>query len=199
MDRAVDPLTTVGLATHALTCAVVNSKAGLGAHWAKAAPRAAIARWGRASLATDVGPRNNSLVERNRGSNPCPLAAVVASVLALRHDLRNGSTSISGGPPSVAMPSTNVRTSHSGRGRFGRIHELLRQLRASNTANAAFADDMEREVEALSSRRAFGLNFERHTPEEVENLAARCAQAIRCTSCRPAAHCRRLPTRGCGA
>ena len=51
---------------------------------------------------------------------------------------------------------------------MARIHELLRQLRASNTANAAFADDMEREVEALSSRRAFGLNFERHTPEEVE-------------------------------
>ena len=48
------------------------------------------------------------------------------------------------------------------------IHELLRQLRASSPANAAFADDMEREVDALSNRRAFGLNFERHTPEEVE-------------------------------
>ena len=55
---------------------------------------------------------------------------------------------------------------------MARIHELLRQLRASSPANAAFADDVEREVDALSSRRAFGLNFERHTPEEVE-LAGR--------------------------
>jgi adenine-specific DNA-methyltransferase len=51
---------------------------------------------------------------------------------------------------------------------LARIHELLRQLRASNTANAAIADDIERELDALSNRRAFGLNFERHTPEEVE-------------------------------
>ena len=50
---------------------------------------------------------------------------------------------------------------------MARIHELLRQ-RESNTANAAFADDIEREFDALSSRRAFGLNFERHRPEEVD-------------------------------
>ena len=51
---------------------------------------------------------------------------------------------------------------------MARIHELLRQLRASSPGNTAFADDIEREVDALSNRRAFGLNFERHTPEEVE-------------------------------
>jgi adenine-specific DNA-methyltransferase len=65
--------------------------------------------------------------------------------------------------------ATNVRENHPlGGGALAHIHELLRQLRASSPANAAFADDMEREVDALSNRRAFGLNFERHTPEEVE-------------------------------
>lgn len=48
---------------------------------------------------------------------------------------------------------------------MARIHELLAQLRASAPALAA---DIEREVDALSDRRAFGLNFERHTPEAVE-------------------------------
>ncbi len=48
---------------------------------------------------------------------------------------------------------------------MARIHELLAQLRATSPAVAA---DIEREVEALADRRAFGLNFERHTPEAVE-------------------------------
>lgn len=48
---------------------------------------------------------------------------------------------------------------------MARIHELLGQLRASNPSLAA---EIEREVDALSERRAFGLNFERHTPEAVE-------------------------------
>ena len=48
---------------------------------------------------------------------------------------------------------------------MARIHELLRQLRLMN---AALADDIEREVDVLGARRAFGLNFERHTPEAVE-------------------------------
>lgn len=51
------------------------------------------------------------------------------------------------------------------RGMMARIHELLGQLRASNPSLAA---EIEREVDALSERRAFGLNFERHTPEAVE-------------------------------
>jgi adenine-specific DNA-methyltransferase len=46
-----------------------------------------------------------------------------------------------------------------------RIHELLAQLRATAPSLAA---DIEREVDALANRRAFGLNFERHTPEAVE-------------------------------
>lgn len=45
------------------------------------------------------------------------------------------------------------------------IHELIKQLRASNPA---LGDEIAREVEVLSQRRAFGLNFERHTPEAVE-------------------------------
>ena len=48
---------------------------------------------------------------------------------------------------------------------MARIHELLAQLRAAAPALAA---DIEREVDVLSDRRAFGLNFERHTPEAVE-------------------------------
>lgn len=48
---------------------------------------------------------------------------------------------------------------------MARIHELLAQLRTSAPALAA---DIEREVDVLADRRAFGLNFERHTPEAVE-------------------------------
>lgn len=45
------------------------------------------------------------------------------------------------------------------------IHDLIKQLRISNPA---LGDEIAREVEVLSQRRAFGLNFERHTPEAVE-------------------------------
>jgi adenine-specific DNA-methyltransferase len=48
---------------------------------------------------------------------------------------------------------------------MARIHELLAQLRASSPT---LASDIEREVDVLADRRAFGLNFERHTPEAVE-------------------------------
>lgn len=48
---------------------------------------------------------------------------------------------------------------------MARIHELIRQLRSTNEA---LANDIEREFDVLSDRRAFGLNFERHTPEVVE-------------------------------
>ena len=48
---------------------------------------------------------------------------------------------------------------------MSRINDLLRQLDASNPA---LAKDLRREVEALTDRRAFGLNFERHQPEAVE-------------------------------
>jgi adenine-specific DNA-methyltransferase len=46
-----------------------------------------------------------------------------------------------------------------------RIHDLIRQLAAQSPD---LARDLAREVDVLSERRAFGLNFERHTPEEVE-------------------------------
>jgi adenine-specific DNA-methyltransferase len=46
-----------------------------------------------------------------------------------------------------------------------RIHDLIRQVAAQSPD---LARDIEREVAVLSERRAFGLNFERHTPEEVE-------------------------------
>ncbi|MDD9943217.1 MAG: DNA methyltransferase [Myxococcales bacterium] len=48
---------------------------------------------------------------------------------------------------------------------MSRISDLLRELRAREPA---LARDLEREVNALSERRAFGLNFERHVPEAVE-------------------------------
>lgn len=48
------------------------------------------------------------------------------------------------------------------------IHELLRQLRATGGANASLAEEFQHEFDVLSDRRAFGLNFERHTPEAVE-------------------------------
>src|SRR3954470_17075615 len=41
----------------------------------------------------------------------------------------------------------------------------MRQLRLKDPAMAA---DLQREIDALADRRAFGLNFERHRPEAVE-------------------------------
>ena len=48
---------------------------------------------------------------------------------------------------------------------MSRLSSLLRQVEKQNPQLAA---DLKREVEALSGRRAFGLNFERHIPETVE-------------------------------
>src|SRR5438046_5238851 len=48
---------------------------------------------------------------------------------------------------------------------MARIHDLIRQLAAQSPD---LAREVEREIAVLSERRAFGLNFERHTPEEVE-------------------------------
>jgi len=46
-----------------------------------------------------------------------------------------------------------------------RLNDLLRQLEAKD---AALAKELRREYDVLADRRAFGLNFERHTPEKVE-------------------------------
>ncbi len=48
---------------------------------------------------------------------------------------------------------------------MSRLSNLLRQVEAQDPQLAA---DLKREMEALSGRRAFGLNFERHIPETVE-------------------------------
>ena len=48
---------------------------------------------------------------------------------------------------------------------MSRLSNLLRQV---ETQDPHLAADLRREVEALSSRRAFGLNIERHIPETVE-------------------------------
>ena len=48
---------------------------------------------------------------------------------------------------------------------MSRLSNLLRQI---ETQDPQLADDLKREVRALSERRAFGLNFERHIPETVE-------------------------------
>ena len=48
---------------------------------------------------------------------------------------------------------------------MSRLSNLLRQV---ETQNPKLAADLKREVEVLSGRRAFGLNFERHIPETVE-------------------------------
>ena len=45
------------------------------------------------------------------------------------------------------------------------LNDLIRQLA---TKDPALARDIEKEVKALADRRAFGLNFERHTPEAVD-------------------------------
>lgn len=48
---------------------------------------------------------------------------------------------------------------------MSRLTELLKQVEQQSPELAA---DLEREVKAIAGRRAFGLNFERHTPETVE-------------------------------
>ncbi|SCW91450.1 DNA methylase [Sphingobium faniae] len=48
---------------------------------------------------------------------------------------------------------------------MSRLTELLAQAKAKDTA---LGNELEREFRALSARRAFGLNFERHKPESVE-------------------------------
>ena len=48
---------------------------------------------------------------------------------------------------------------------MSRLTELIAQAKAKDPQMGA---DLEREFKVLSSRRAFGLNFERHRPEAVE-------------------------------
>lgn len=48
---------------------------------------------------------------------------------------------------------------------MSRLTELISQAKAKDRQ---LGEDLEREFRALSSRRAFGLNFERHRPEVVE-------------------------------
>lgn len=45
--------------------------------------------------------------------------------------------------------------------------DLIRQIA---NKDPQLAKDLQRETDALADRRAFGLNFERHTPEAVELL-----------------------------
>ncbi|KQS49731.1 site-specific DNA-methyltransferase [Sphingomonas sp. Leaf198] len=48
---------------------------------------------------------------------------------------------------------------------MSRLTDLIAQAKAKD---AAFGQELEREFNVLSSRRSFGLNFERHRPESVE-------------------------------
>lgn len=48
---------------------------------------------------------------------------------------------------------------------MSRLTDLIAQAKAKDPQMGA---DLEREFRALSSRRSFGLNFERHRPENVE-------------------------------
>jgi adenine-specific DNA-methyltransferase len=48
---------------------------------------------------------------------------------------------------------------------MARINDLLKQL---DEVDSELAKEIKAEVKALSDRREFGLNFERHTPEQVE-------------------------------
>ena len=48
---------------------------------------------------------------------------------------------------------------------MSRLTDLIARARAKDPA---LGDELDREFKALASRRAFGLNFERHRPESVE-------------------------------
>ena len=64
---------------------------------------------------------------------------------------------------------------------MSRLTELLAQAKAKD---AALGHELEREFRALSARRAFGLNFERHKPESVElpGRPVRKGDKVRCPS-----------------
>lgn len=79
---------------------------------------------------------------------------------------------------------------------MSRLSDLLRQLEGKDSQLAV---DLKREFEALSKRRAFGLNFERHVPETVELPGDRYAAVIRSASCRSAASLRATSIAGSGA
>lgn len=53
-------------------------------------------------------------------------------------------------------------------GKGERVSTLSNLLRLVGQKDAQLAADLANEVKALSERREFGLNFERHTPEDVE-------------------------------
>jgi adenine-specific DNA-methyltransferase len=69
------------------------------------------------------------------------------------------------GRPSLATDSLH-RESETTRG--PRVSTLSNLLRAVAEKDPQLAADLTKEVHALSERRAFGLNFERHTPETVD-------------------------------
>ena len=48
---------------------------------------------------------------------------------------------------------------------MSRATDLIKQVKA---LNPELGNELEREFKVLSSRRSFGLNFERHRPESVE-------------------------------
>ena len=48
---------------------------------------------------------------------------------------------------------------------MSRLTDLIPRRRPGDSA---LGEELEREFRALASRRAFGLNFERHRPESVE-------------------------------
>src|SRR5690606_29544660 len=60
-------------------------------------------------------------------------------------------------PSSVGAQAEGAGVAH--------IDDLVKQVRA---ANPELGEHLSREIDVLKQRRAFGLNFERHTPEAVE-------------------------------
>lgn len=60
---------------------------------------------------------------------------------------------------------TSTSRDFSGKNELSRLTDLIAQIRTNDPRLGA---DLEREFKALSSRLAFGLNFERHRPEAVE-------------------------------
>lgn len=70
---------------------------------------------------------------------------------------------------------------------MSRLTELIAQTKVKDKA---LGDEIEREFKVLTSRRAFGLNFERHRPESIELPGRRIRRQDKV---------RILPTRGCSA
>lgn len=63
---------------------------------------------------------------------------------------------------------------------MSRLTDLIAQAKSKDSKLGA---DLDREFKVLSARLPFGLNFERHSPKQLNCRSAPSARATRCAYC----------------